>query len=209
MLTRSQIPEVGGTGITIQLRLTDATDTTLTGFNSVAALSLPEDAGYFSLPAIPIRDGVATFEYYPGTRAGKHLLTADIPGVGKIPDILFSLIPGDPMYITHREESGNIIFSLRDRYGNISTDTSLRGTVKRNNETPSAVIFESGEYKTPKRSGYYIVHVPDLLSSKLTYEDSLGEHEIFGVPYYATYLAGTREQFDFLPDYNARYTVLA
>lgn len=85
---------------------------------------------------------------------------------------------------------------------------SLAGTIKRNNDTPVAAVFSSGTYTLPARSGYYTVRVPDIESSTISYTDSAGVHTVNGIPYYATYITGTREQFDFLPDYNARYTVL-
>lgn len=61
----------------------------------------------------------------------------------------------------------------------------------------------------PARSGYYIVKVPSLASSVITYTESDGTHTIAGIPHYATYIDGVSQGFDFLPDYNARYTILA
>ncbi|MFZ2255904.1 MAG: hypothetical protein WAW59_02235 [Patescibacteria group bacterium] len=39
--------------------------------------------------------------------------------MGSVPDIIFSVNPGKPMYISHVEDEINMVFSLRDRYNNI------------------------------------------------------------------------------------------
>lgn len=51
--------------MSMTLRIVDGASNILTGFNSVAALSLPEDAGYFDSEAIPIKNGIASFTYTP------------------------------------------------------------------------------------------------------------------------------------------------
>lgn len=208
ILSRPIEPQVGGDIVKMTLRIVDAAGNILSGFNSVAALSLPDDAWYFDPSAITITNGTAEFSYIPGTYAWEHALTADIPWMGKIPDITFSLASGDPMYITHKEEAGNLIFSIRDRYGN-QVNRSLVWAIKRNNDSQMIITFVNGEYKTPRRSGYYTVKVPELEGFTIRYTDADWEHEIKGIPYYATYIEWAREQFDFLPDYNARYTILS
>ncbi len=70
------------------------------------------------------------------------------------------------------------------------------------------INFQNGVYIAPNRSGYYTINVPGLASTTLTYTDASGEHSVGGLPFYATYVDGPREKFDFLPDYNARYSVL-
>ena len=67
--------------------------------------------------------------YTPGRLAGNQQVTAVIPGLGSIPDIGFSVNPGTPMYISHRETDTSLIFSLRDRYNNIVPAT-LSGTLE-------------------------------------------------------------------------------
>ena len=46
-------------------------------------------------------------------------MSVAIPGINTIADQKFFLNPGDALYITHKLEGGNILFSLRDRYGNL------------------------------------------------------------------------------------------
>lgn len=122
-------------------------------------------------------------------------------------DIDFSVLPGPPLYITHAVTDEGIRFSLSDRYGNIS-NANLAGTLKFNIEAPANITFQNGIFIAPNKSGYYTVNVPDLANTILTYSDAIGEHSIGGLPFYATYVDGPRERFDFLPDYNARYSVL-
>jgi len=60
----------------------------------VASWKLPDGAGKFSKDAITITDGVSeNFDYIPGTVSGNHALSIDIPGIGSISDIVFSLLP--------------------------------------------------------------------------------------------------------------------
>ena len=107
----------------------------ITGLSSVVSWSLPLGAGSFSKEAITITDGRSEdFSYIPGTVSGDHSLSLDIPGIGSVSDVRFSLLPGDPLSITHIREGESIIFSLRDRYNNIAT-TSLAGTLQYNSDT--------------------------------------------------------------------------
>lgn len=86
---------------------------------------------------------------------------------------------------------------------------SYTGTLKLNNDAPVPIEFQSGAFSTPRKPGFYIIKVPALQNSVIEYRDEAGDHFIKGIPHYATYLIGNREQFDFQKDYNARYTVLA
>lgn len=48
-----------------------------------------------------------------------------------------------------------------------------------------------------------------LSGATLTYNDEVGSHTINGIPFYVMYVAEEVGKYEFLPDYNARYTVLA
>lgn len=95
----------------------------------------------------------------PGTVAGDHSLSIDIPGIGSVSDMVFSVFPGAPLYTDHIREGGSLIFSLRDRYGNIARST-LSGSIMRNSDPARIITFATGSYRTPLKSGYYTVDVP-------------------------------------------------
>lgn len=60
----------------------------------MASWKLPDGAGSFSKELITITDGLSEdFNYIPGTVAGNHSLSIDIPGIGSLSDIVFSLLP--------------------------------------------------------------------------------------------------------------------
>lgn len=120
-LFRNSDPKVGGDKVPVRIEIQDANGQRIPGFSSVATLSLPSGAGSFSEESITITDGQsASFEYTPGTVSGNHMLNIDVPGVGSLSNIAFSLQSGDPMYVDHLKDENGIVFSLRDRYGNIA-----------------------------------------------------------------------------------------
>lgn len=53
------------------------------------------------------------------------------------------------------------------------------------------------------------MQAPDIAKNTLTYSDASGSYTITGVTYASLYVPPTQTDFSFLPDYNARYTVLA
>lgn len=53
------------------------------------------------------------------------------------------------MYIDGTITSTNIEFALRDRYGNLSPE-SLPGTLKLNQDLPTAMNFTDGKYIMPR-----------------------------------------------------------
>ena len=141
--------------------------------------------------------------------AGDHALSIDVPGIGSVTDIPFSLLPGNPLYISHTKDETNIIFSLRDRYGNIATLSTLMGTITRNTELPQSIIFTNGVYSMPIQGGHYTVDVPAIKNYSISYTDAYGPHVVPGVDQYVVYIVGKDEKINFAPDYNARYTVFA
>ncbi len=72
----------------------------------------------------------------------------DIPGIGTVPDMMFTVFPGDPLYIDHIQDNKSIIFSLRDRYGN-STSSTLSGSLSRNFGVAENITFRDGHYSIP------------------------------------------------------------
>jgi hypothetical protein len=109
----------------------------------VATWQIPNGAGSFLLSTITITDGVSQdFVYIPGTVSGDHRISISIPGVGSLSDMVFSLLPGDPLSISHRVDTDRIIFSLRDRYDNLASLASLTGSLVYNAESSRDVVFE-------------------------------------------------------------------
>jgi hypothetical protein len=149
------------------------------------------------------------FSYIPGTVSGDHHISVDIPGVGSLSDIVFSLLPGDPLSISHRVDTDRIVFSLRDRYDNIASLSTLTGSLVYNAETPKDVIFDRGTLSIPIKSGYYRIVSPGIRDFAITYRDDAGPHSIRGIDTYTTHISGPADTLHFAPDYNARYTVLA
>ena len=206
---RDRDPQVGGSRVPTRIEVQDASGQRITGLSSVVSWALPAGAGSFSKSAITITDGVSeAFDYSPGTVSGNHSLSIDIPGIGSVSDMVFSVLPGAPLYTDHIRESGSLIFSLRDRYGNIA-NSSLTGSIIRNSEPARSITFATGSYRTPLKSGYYTVDVPGLSISKISYTDESGPHTISGISRYIIYIADDSGKMEFAPDYNARYTVLA
>lgn len=171
VLMRDQNPRVGGGRVPTKIEVQDGAGKRITGLSSVTAWILPAGAGSFSKQTIAITDGVSeAFDYIPGTVSGDHSLSIDIPGIGSVSDMIWRVLPGDPLYVNHIREGGSIIFALRDRYGNI-TNSALTGSIVRNSEPAQAIVFSTGSYRTPLRSGYYTVDVPGLSTSQISYID--------------------------------------
>lgn len=79
----------------MKLKVFGPDNTLISGFSSVAVLTLPEAAGYFPEgTSIEISNGQSqAFTFSPGRVSGDHILSLDIPGIGKISDISFSVEP--------------------------------------------------------------------------------------------------------------------
>jgi hypothetical protein len=73
----------------------------------------------------------------------------DIPGVGSTNEKRFDILPGTPMYIDGTLTETTIDFTLKDRYGNATTE-SLQGTIKNNNNTPTSINFSNGILSLPR-----------------------------------------------------------
>jgi hypothetical protein len=85
---------VGGTPINATIEIQDASGKKIPGISSVASWGLPDGAGSFSRETLEIVDGSAkAFSYIPGTVSGNHSLSLDIPGIGSISNIVFSVLP--------------------------------------------------------------------------------------------------------------------
>ena len=68
-----------------------------------------------------ITDGVSDIiTFTPGHKSGDHLLTLDIPGIGRTNATIFSVAAGIPMRIGLEKQDTGIQVSLLDRYGNVS-----------------------------------------------------------------------------------------
>jgi hypothetical protein len=209
ILSRVNTPIVWSDPIPMTLRLVDRDGNILVGFNSVAFLSIPSNAWYFNTDKISIRDGKSEgFLFTPWTEAGTHFISATVPGIWDIKDIPFTLDPGPSMYMTHRELDNTLEFNLRDRFWN-KTNENFSTTVRFNNENAWTTSFSSGSLILPKKGGYYMVNTPDILNNTIKYSDENGSHSISGIGKYVAFIKSSRERFDFLSDYNARYTVLA
>lgn len=76
-------------------------------------------------------------------------MSIDVPGVGSLSNIVFSLLPGDPMYIDHIKDNNSIVFTLRDRYANVASLGSFVGTLTYNTDSPVAISFSNGTYGLP------------------------------------------------------------
>jgi hypothetical protein len=81
----------------------------------------------------------------------------------------------------------NIVFSLRDRYNNITT-ASLTGTIQHNSDTPELISFARGTYALPLVGGYYTLDVPGLHGLGISYTDASGSHRIPGIDRYTAYI---------------------
>jgi hypothetical protein len=123
--------------------------------------------------------------------------------------MLFSLLPGDPLSISHRVDADRIVFSLRDRYDNLASLATLTGSLVYNAEPSKDVIFDKGVLSIPLKSGYYRVVSLRLRDFAISYTDESGTYRIPGIDTYTTHISGPADVLHFAPDYNARYTVLA
>lgn len=123
------------------VRVEDAEGRPLEGFRSVLNLTTGVGGGTFAPEVVMIDNGISSpLTYTPGRLAGEHRVTASIPGLGSIPDILFTVNPGKPMYISHIEDETYITFSLRDRYNNIAPVT-LPGTLETGGKPIQNIVF--------------------------------------------------------------------
>ncbi len=209
-IMRASNPQVWGQSIPVHIEIQDINNQPILWLSSVASWKFPDGAWWFSKETITITDWKSeTFDYIPGTVSGNHSLSIDIPGVGSLSDIVFSLLPGDPLYISHIRDNNSVIFSLRDRYDNISLFSSLPGTISLNNGTPQPIQFSAGKFQIPLVWGQYTLQVPWIKINSIVYTDEVGPHTIWGIDTYTVYLSSLPEKIDFAPDYNARYTILA
>lgn len=77
------------------------------------------------------------------------------------------------MYISHTEQDGNILFSLRDRYDNL-VPRDISGTIQVNTEPIQNIVFTNGVYNHRKvNSGIISVNVPELAGNTVSYSDEL------------------------------------
>jgi hypothetical protein len=193
--------------VKIRLEVQDVSNVRISGFNSVASIDIPQGVGTTDMTLIDIKDGSGSFVFTPGTRSGTHPVKLDIPGIGSVSSEVI-LTSGVPMYISHveNEKTNSIDFILNDRYGNIVRE-NLSGTWTFN-ATPFSFSFSNWIYSLHKDPWYYTLNVASLATSVISYTDDSGVHTSVGIPFYATYIADKVQKFDFLPDYNARYSVL-
>ncbi|MBC7503535.1 VCBS repeat-containing protein [Candidatus Gracilibacteria bacterium] len=209
ILMRDRDPRVGDEPIGARIEIQDAAGVRMAGLSSVVSWGLPDGAGIFSKKSIRITDGISEpFDYIPGTIAGNHALMLDVVGIGSLTNIVFSLLPGDPLYTNHSIVDNTIVFALRDRYGNM-TQSNFSATISRNVGPLQTINFVNGEYTLPLHGGYYEVSVPKLKDYNISYKDSSGTYTVGGIDKYIAYIKGNDEKINFAPDYNARYTVLA
>lgn len=124
------------------------------------------------------------------------MLTIDIPGIGSVTSVPFSLDAGIPLYITSSLGDTDFGFTLRDRYGNISP-MNMSATLTRDSDTPKNIILSNGVYSTPRTSGYYIIRAPDLEKNTITYTDTAGNHTLSGITYATLYVPPKENAFSF------------
>lgn len=203
------IPLVGGDAVKVRLRILDAQNEVVRGFSSFAHLDIPEAAGTFDEDSIRIEDGTSSyFSFFPGRLAGDHALAITVPGIGTIPDIIFSTQPGIPMYVTHTIRDTTVDWMLVDRYGNM-TSVNATGTILRDAGTVQPISLVSGMYTMPRNPGYYTIQVPMLANNTIAYSDMQGDHVFTGITNASVFIPKKQETWKFAPDYNARYSVLA
>lgn len=99
-------------------------------------------------------------------------------------------------------------FTLRDRYGNIAPE-NLIGSITRDTDPPRAIVFSSGMYSEARTPGYYTLRSDALSKNTISYSDARGSYTLTGISFATLYVPPTGSDFSFLPDYNARYTILA
>ncbi len=154
------VPQAGGAGVPVRIRVLDNQNQQINGFSSVAHLQLPENAGSFSVDAVRIDDGISDyFTFTPGRLAGDHALSISVPGIGTVPDIVFSVRPGIPLSVTHAINDKEVLWKLVDRYGN-ATRANMTGSIVRNADAPESIAFSDGVYSMIRNAGFYTVNVP-------------------------------------------------
>ncbi len=225
---QAETPKAGWSPVLTKIQIVDDTWNPINGFNSVLSASFPQWWWRFEKEVIPIRDGISDpFNYLPGTQAWDISALLSIPWYGTF-EALLSVAAWDAMYVEHTTLDNTIELSLRDRYGNIATQQTMNGTLKYNGENETAITFENGIYQVPRRSWYYQVRVPELENVSIEIAEASGvcwplpenptqeqidqkeSCRVSGIPMYSMYVPSTSQtKFDFLPDYNARYTILA
>lgn len=112
------------------------------------------------------------------------------------------------MYIDSSISESEITFFLRDRYGNIAKE-NLTATLEKDGSNRPAISFNNGIATLPREPGLYTISVPEIASHTITYRDETGEKVFKGIPTHTRLVDATVGRYNFLPDYNALYTVLA
>ncbi len=205
----SKLPQVWGDPIDVSFEITDAKGDILKGFDSVLSIDLPAWAWSFSGEVFDIIDGkTGPIRFTPWRIAWDQLIALDIPGLWYITDIPFTILPWDPFYIDGNTSETSMEFTIRDRYGNL-TPVDMPATVKRNTENAQNISFVWWKITLPKSPWYWRVDAPTISNTTLSYIDEAWSHTLTGIPFYVMYVAEDVEKYNFLPDYNARYTVLA
>lgn len=111
-----------------------------------------DGAGSFSPSVTTIDNGVSpTILYTPGQIAGLQNVEVTIPGITLTQNVDFSIKPGTPMYISHQEIDGSLVFSIRDRYGNI-VPVSPPAILTHADRSTQDIVFSDGKYIVPKAS---------------------------------------------------------
>jgi hypothetical protein len=221
-ITRRDAPRVGWGPVELTFQILDRhTGQVLSGFDSLITLDIPEGAWSLSQKTVPITHGRSDpVMFSPGKIAGDHVLTADIVGIGVTSEKKFNVLPWEALYIDGSISDTEIEFSLRDRYGNLAPE-SLWGILKGWKRPQSTITFIDGTYTTERSPGYWRVDVPALKNAILHYEDHetttnaqgvsvTKEQKTFtGISMYQLFVPDEWRKYNFLPDYNARYTILA
>ena len=124
------------------------------------------------------------------------------------------------MYIDGKITDTTLEFALRDRYGNLS-EQNMAGTLTHDQDTSTAVFFSLGRLSVPRSGGYWRIDAPDISKNSVTYIDNdntdttvgvsttENTRQLFGISFFHLYVPDGVQKYNFLPDYNARYTVLA
>ena len=112
------------------------------------------------------------------------------------------------MYMTSSYSDDAFGFIIRDRYGNISP-VNFSGSIVRDKEDSRSVVFTGGIFTDTRKSGYYTMQVPQIAKNTVSYTDPSGTYYLTGISHASLYVPPVGTDFSFLPDYNARYTVLA
>lgn len=193
----------------MRIAFRDATGKILNDFSGIIALSLPKNAGNIDMPIVKMTNGYSElFHYTPGTIAGKYNLTMSIPGMGT-ENAVITVIPEKPMYIEYRQDNSGLVFSLRDRYGNLSPFSGDAVFVMDETETPISIKNQSIIRISNPKAGNFTFEIPEMAKNSIEFKENGQTETIFPVFKITgvTYTQG--EGFAFHDDYNARYTVLA